>query len=261
MVYKSLTEAPHNLKEAVDWLIALKGADAEKNLAAMGAAVHKFLADKPVGSMNVPGLEEVKLITKEFLKNPALKEMWPTQSVLRRFNEVINKEPGTLSRWFGDVYDSDYKNVIQTKGLTPVTIAKKLSKAVDGCEKFLEDVKHPEQYESAYSSEATWEKSCSEKPEACAVVLVGIAPMFYAGLRSLKVACKVAQLAPKLRVYVPSSSVGSLLLASGYQEKQWPTAMTPSYVATALKDITYQVLVTFYDLAGFWAFYWVGNHE
>ncbi|CDR95843.1 hypothetical protein BBBOND_0209960 [Babesia bigemina] len=261
MVYTSLTEAPHNLKEAIDWLVALKGDDAEKNLGAMGAAIHKFLADKPVGFTKVPNLEEVKLITKEFLKNPALKELWPTKQVLRRFNEVIFEAPKALHRWFGDVYDSDYKNVIQTKGLTPETIAKQLSKAVDGCEKFLEDVKHPEQYESAYSSEATWEKSCSEKPEACAVVLVGIAPMLYAGLRSMKVACKVARLPQKVKIYVPSSSVGSVLLAAGYQEKQWPTAMTPLYVAKALKGVTYQVLVTFYDLAGFWAFYWFGNNE
>ncbi|CDR95777.1 hypothetical protein BBBOND_0209300 [Babesia bigemina] len=259
MVYNSLTEAPHNLKEAVDWLIALKGTDAGNNLAALGEAVHKFLADKPVGSMKVAALEEVKLITKEFLKRPALKEMWPAQSVLRRFNEVINKEPKALHRWFGDVYDSDYKNIIQTKGLTPETIAQKLGKAVDGCEKFLDGITIPDQYESAYSSEATWDKSCSEKPEACAVVLVGIAPMFYVGLRSVKVACDDE--ASGAKGFLTMMSLGSVLLATGYEEKLWRAKLTTSHVSKALKDVSYQVLVTFYDIAGFWAFYWFENHE
>ncbi|CDR94796.1 hypothetical protein BBBOND_0110940 [Babesia bigemina] len=225
MVYNSLTEAPHTFREGIDWLIALKGNDAEKNLAAMGAALHKFLADKPVGKMELPALEEVKRISKQFVAQPELKYMWPADDVLRRFNERIIKSHRQLRKIVCTIYDSDYLNVIKSKRLTAQKITEQLSKAVDGCEKFLDKIKIPDEYKSAYSSEATWETSCSENPEACAVVLVGIAPMLYTGLRFL-------QCGPEFR-----------------------TKMTTSEVIKASKSISYQMLVTLYDLAGFWAFY------
>ncbi|GBE59770.1 hypothetical protein, conserved [Babesia ovata] len=254
MVYNSLTEVPRNLKEGIDWLVALRGTDAEKNLAAMGAALYKFLAEKPVGFTEVPALEKVKLISKEFLEKPALRNMWPARAMLRRFNDPMYKEQGLIAKWFGDLQKSDYENVIQTRGVKPETIAKNLVKAVAGCEQFLENVKIPDQYESAYNSEATWEASCAKDPEACAVVLVGVAPMLYAGLRSLKVASE-GETRGGVPMALGMSSLGSVLIAVGYEETQWRAAMTASYVFKALKGVSHQVLTTLYDLSGFWAFY------
>ncbi|GBE61309.1 hypothetical protein, conserved [Babesia ovata] len=176
MVYTSLTEAPHNLKEGIDWLMALRGKDGEKNLAAMGAALYDFFEDKPVGKMELPALEKIKSISKEFMENPALNYMWPANELLRRFRAPMSKKgPICLGSCFGATLESDYKNVVKTKNLTVETIAKKLGKVVDGCEKFLEKIKSPDGYKPSYNSEATWDASCAKDPEACAVVLVGSA--------------------------------------------------------------------------------------
>ncbi|GBE63091.1 hypothetical protein, conserved [Babesia ovata] len=254
MVYKSLTDVPHNLKEGIDWLVALRGADAEKNLAAMGAAVYKFLADKPVGKMEHQALEKIKLISKEFLEKPELKEMWPANELLRRFKGPMSKKrPGCLASCFGSTLESDYKNVVQTKGLTAETIAKKLGKVVNGCEKFLEKIKSPDEYKSSYSSEATWEASCAKDPEACAVVLVGIAPMLYTGLRCLRKASYDATLAGV--PYVRCTMLGCVLKAVGYERSECCAKISGSYVFKALGNVKFQMLVTLYDLAGFWAFY------
>ncbi|CDR94137.1 hypothetical protein BBBOND_0104460 [Babesia bigemina] len=258
MVYTSLTDIPRNLKEGIDWLLAVKGADAEKNLAAMGAALYDFLVDKPVGFTEVPALENVKLISKEFLERQEFKDMWPANELLGRFNNHVKTQNIDHLKYPFPINDSDFSNVVRARRAVPEKIAEDLGRIVDGCESFLEHIVLPEQYLSAYNSEATWKKSCSEKPEDCAVVLVGIAPMLYAGLRSLKVACDNERLGgvPGAKAM---SSLGSVLLADGYQEKQWPTAMTPSYVAKALEGVSHEVLVTLYDFAGFWAFY--GLHD
>ncbi|GBE59322.1 hypothetical protein, conserved [Babesia ovata] len=255
MVYNSLTEAPHNLKEGVDWLMALKGKDADKNLAAMGEALYKFLADKPVGKEELPALEKVKSISKGFLEQPALNYIWPANELLRRFNKPLSKKhPGFFPRFFGVIFESDYENVIQTRGLTAKTIAEKLSKAVAGCEKFLDNVKIPDQYASAYSSEATWDASCAEDPEACAVIFVGIAPMLYAGLRSLREASN-AQSYCHDSICLTPISLRDVVKAVGYKDPGCRASMTASYILKALKGVKFQNLVTIYDLCGFWAFY------
>ncbi|GBE59730.1 hypothetical protein, conserved [Babesia ovata] len=257
MVYNSLTEVPRNLKEGIDWLVALRGTDAEKNLAAMGAALHKFLADKPVGSTKVPALEKVKCISKEFLEQPALKYIWPAREILRKFNDPMYKEWGSL-KWFGDLQKSDYENVIKTRGTKPETISKNLGKALAGCEKFLENVKIPDQYESAYSSEATWEASCAQDPETCAVILVGIAPMLYTGLRSLREASN-AQSYCYGSVCMTPINLGDVVKAVGYKDPGCRAGMRDSDILKALKGMSYQMLITLYDLSGFWAFYGSGK--
>ncbi|GBE62456.1 hypothetical protein, conserved [Babesia ovata] len=253
-VYTSLTEAPQNLKEAIDWLIALKGTDPEKNFKAMGAALHKFLADKPVGFTEVPALEKVKSISKEFMEKRELKEQPFVRQLLRRFNKKRNENITLLDRWFESIAESDYANVVEARGVTAKTIGEKLSKAVDGCEKFLENIKNPDQYESAYSPEATWEASCSKDPEACAVILVGIAPMLYTGLRSLKHAS-----ADGLnRVWLASYGelqLGEVMKAVGYKQPECGASMSRSDVFKALQSVKYDMLTIFYDLSGFWAFY------
>ncbi|CDR96269.1 hypothetical protein BBBOND_0301730 [Babesia bigemina] len=256
MVYYSLTEAPHNLKEGIDWLIALKGTDAESNIAALGAAVYDFLADKPVGFTKVPVLEEVKQITKEFMEQEQLKDLWPARELLWRFDNSANKHSSYLGRNF-IVDESDHANIITAHGVETKDIAQDLTEVVDGCEKFLTQIKSTDLYVSAYNSEATWEASCSENPEDCAAVFVGIAPMLYAGLRSLRSANNTGALE-----YIgikKETNLETILDAMGYEESDLQSDVDRSYILKALRSVNLRMLSTLFNLSGFWAFYGLYN--
>ncbi|CDR94915.1 hypothetical protein BBBOND_0200720 [Babesia bigemina] len=253
MVYNSLTDAPRNLKEGIDWLLALKGTDAENNLAAMGAALYDFLVDKPVGYTEVPALEKVKLVSKEFLKQPELKKQLSVGHMLAKFNKPINKKATFLQKLFGGVDKCNYMNVVKETPLSAQTIAQKLGTAINGFEKFLEKITTADKYESAYGSEATWEASCSKKPEDCAAVFVGIAPMIWAGIRSLENACFDDDYSwPGLRNKKNVSA--KVLSALGFKDSECLHNTSAVYVASAVA-IVWKELLTFYDLSGFWAFY------
>ncbi|CDR96832.1 hypothetical protein BBBOND_0307360 [Babesia bigemina] len=258
MVYNSLTDVPRDFREGIDWLIALKGTDAESNIAAMGEAVYNFLVDKPVGHTEVPALQNVQSIVKGFLEQPGLKNVWPVNRILEKYNKRINKNPGWFTKAFGGADECDYKNVIKSKHVSAKTIAGKLGIAVNGYERLLKKVKTPEQYKSAYSSEATWEASCSQKPEDCAVVLVGIAPMLYAGLRSMWKASHGQSFS-----WVPKSKNKNILVtvlrSLGFKHPECRDKMSASYVSEALENVTIDMLETFYNLSGFWAFYGSGK--
>ncbi|GBE60898.1 hypothetical protein, conserved [Babesia ovata] len=252
MVYNSLTEAPRNLKECFDWLVALKGADAKKNLAAMGAAVYGFLVDKPVGTLLIPSLEKVKRLSKEFLEQKELRDRPYVKEVLNRFKEPMNKD----FRRFRDVYGdskSDYKNVVKARGVKPEDIARNVTRTVSSCEKFLDDIKIPDQYKSAYSSEATWEASCSKNPEACAVVLVGIAPMLYVGVGCLWVESYDDY------IFRGTSNrdrrLGKIMKALGFVEPGCRAGISGSDVLQTLRNTDEDLVDILYDFAGFWAFY------
>ncbi|GBE61747.1 hypothetical protein, conserved [Babesia ovata] len=252
MVYNSLIDAPHNLKEGIDWLLALKGKDAKKNLAAMATALHKFLEDKPVGKMELPALEEVKRISKQFMEQKELKDLLPIDWVLRKFSDRIDKT-SIFYRYFGAVTKSECDNVIQTKGITADDIAKDLVKVVDGCDKFLKHMKIPDQYKSAYSSKATWAKSCAKNPESCAVVLVGIAPMLYAGLRSVWDSTIVAN--KNGHEGDAEKQLGEVLKAVGYKGPEFRAGMGSSDITKALEGVEADTFPILYDFAAFWAFY------
>ncbi|GBE61243.1 hypothetical protein, conserved [Babesia ovata] len=253
MVYHSLTEAPHNLKECIDWLMALKGTDPENNFKAMGDAVYKFLADKPVGLTVLPALENIKLISKEFMEKPELKDEWCVDRVLGKFKEPMDKNPNVFSKFFGTVGESDYENVVQTQGVDPEAMAAKVAQVVDNCETFLGDIKDPDHYAPAYSSSATWDISCSSDPEACAVVLVGISPMLYTGLLSLMEASIVACF--KWPPFSADKPMGEVLKAVGYVEPECRADMKALHVLRAFKALDEEMFAALYDLAGFWAFY------
>ncbi|CDR95845.1 hypothetical protein BBBOND_0209980 [Babesia bigemina] len=240
--------------EGIDWLVALKGDDAEKNLAALGAALHKFLADKPVGKMVLPALEKAKIFSKDLMTHKALKDQWPANVMLERFITPMDKDPGAFAKIIGIVDESDYKNIVQARGMKPEHIAKDLGKVVDGCEKFLENIKNADKYESTYSSEATWAGSCVEDPEACAIVLVGMAPMLYVGLRALR----MASLSETQSWLHPGAleHLGNVLNALGYRGSGCRANMSGSYLYKLLQyNVNFKVLETIYRLAGFWAFY------
>ncbi|CDR96764.1 hypothetical protein BBBOND_0306680 [Babesia bigemina] len=256
MVYTSLTEAPHNLKEAIDWLLAVKGDDATTNLTGLGAAVHKFLANKPIGNAVVPALEKVKLITKEFVWKQRTRGLWYVDRMLKRLEEKLWKGREELVDALEYVRESDYQNIIWTEGTTAEAVIEKLGEVVDGTEMFLDDVKIPEQYESAYSSEATWDASCKEDPRACAMVFVGIAPMLYTGLRSLKDSA-VAATWPSFLMNSPG--LGDMLDSVGYKDQAIRTSLSGPEVTSALRAVDGQFLNIIYDLAGFWAFYGLKN--
>ncbi|GBE62101.1 hypothetical protein, conserved [Babesia ovata] len=252
MVYNSLTEAPRNLKEGIDWLMALKGTS-KFNTQALGFAVHRILADTSVGLLRVPAIEKVKRVSKEFLEQKELKGRPYVKNLLSRFREPMNKTDGMELKRMFSVGRSDYVNLVKSEGIKPEDIAKDLGQILDACEKFLDEIKNPDQYESAYSPEATWAKSCSKSPEACAVIFVGIAPMLEAGLRSLRCASRDA--ASLLSHYDKKKHLKKLMKALGYGESECRANMSASYIFKASENVGYIMLGKIYDLAGFWAFY------
>ncbi|CDR93863.1 hypothetical protein BBBOND_0101920 [Babesia bigemina] len=252
MVYKSLTEVPHNLKEGIDWLVALRGDDCRSHMESIAAALYDLLADKPIGLTKVPALEEVKVITKEFMERKHINNQEFVQTLLRRFNGPMDKTNIHFKR-FMHKNDGDYDNIIKLKRLSPESMARFLGLVVYGCDKFLKHMKIPDEYKSAYSSEATWEASCAEDPEACAVVLVGIAPMLYTGLRSLKDASDEANKDPSNGE--TRTRLRKVLRAVGYRRSKRRANISVSFMSKALSDVDKDVLDILYDFAGFWAFY------
>ncbi|GBE59286.1 hypothetical protein, conserved [Babesia ovata] len=251
MVYTSLIEAPRNFKEGVDWLVALRGTNGRKNLAAMGAAVYDFLADKPVGLLLVPSLEKVKRLSKEFLEQKDLEDKSYVKDLLGKFDGPMDKNSRSLKHLSGN-FGSDYKNVVKSRGFKPDDIARNVGAIVSNCEMLLKNIKNPDHYNSAYSSEATWEASCAENPEACAVVLVGIAPMLYAGLVSLWDATNPVMFGSTTTA---DADLRKLVKALGYVEPECRDSLNRFNVRRALVDMNKIILPTIYEIAGFWAFY------
>ncbi|GBE62645.1 hypothetical protein, conserved [Babesia ovata] len=256
MVFNSLTEAPRNLKESIDWLMALKGTDARKNLEAIGYAIYDFLADKPVGFMELPALEKIKSVAKEFLGQEELKDRFYVSALLKRYTEPMGKNFLLRLKSPWTTHRSDYKNVVNRWGVKPGGIAKNIAQVVSVCDVFLEHIKSPDQYKSAYSSEATWDASCAKKPEDCAVVLVGIAPMLYAGLLFLLDVANPGL----LECLLPRNEkefLRKVMKALGYVEPECCDFLSRSNLLHALHYVDKDVLDSIYDIAGFWAFYGV----
>ncbi|GBE62163.1 hypothetical protein, conserved [Babesia ovata] len=252
MVYNSLTEAPRNLKECIDWLIALKGTS-KFNTQALGFAVHRILADTSVGLLRVPAIEKVKRVSKEFLEQKELKGRPYVKNLLSRFREPMNKTDSMGFRGIWSDHLSDYENVLKEDGVKPDDMAKNVTHVVSNCESFLKRIQNPHLYKSAYSSQATWDASCAKNPDACAAVLVGFAPMLWVGLVSLWDVINddtAAGAAPDA-----DNSLASVLKALGYVEPECRFGMCASDVRQALRVMHKDVLETIYDLAGFWAFY------
>ncbi|GBE62674.1 hypothetical protein, conserved [Babesia ovata] len=239
MVYTSLTEAPRNLKEAIDWLMALKGTDPSTNLKAMGAALYDFLVQQPVVPRRLPALEDLKRISKRFMGQKELRDHPSVSLILGRFNNPVDRKPGVFAK---------------TMGSNPEKVADNIGKFVYGTGKLLHDIRHPKHYKSAYSSEATWAKSCSKNPETCAVIFVGIAPMLYTGLLSLRDETSAVD-----SIFVDFNSVQkrirNVLNALGYADQQRRHVMRPSDILKALSDMDKDLLAILHNLAGVLAFY------
>ncbi|CDR95098.1 hypothetical protein BBBOND_0202550 [Babesia bigemina] len=253
MVYTSLTYAPRNFREGIDWLVALKRNGFENNLKAISDAVYNFLADKPVGSDKLPIYQYVTLITKEFLEQEELKDRRVVETMLAKFNEPKDQKSDFFVKFFKGISELGGRKFVKHWGINGENIAEKLSKSVDVCETFLKSIQVPGQYKSAYSSKATWEASCSDNPQECAAVFVGIAPMLYAGLTSLKdaTAAEVVKSAPDRA----KADVENLLNALRYVGPACRASMSPSDVSNALRDFDYDILGTLADLSEFWMYH------
>ncbi|CDR98040.1 hypothetical protein BBBOND_0405240 [Babesia bigemina] len=253
MTFHSLTTTPRNVKDAIDWLVALKGTNAFGNLKAFGAAIHKVLSEHPVGFKVYPSIEDGKIFTKRFLEQEALKDQPFIQELLERYNKPLDKQPSTFSKLFGLVKECDFQNVVQARHTSPADITTDVRKLVDGCENFLKKVQHSDKYRSTYSPKATWDSSCASYPEGCAKVFVGIAPMLYAGLRALKESgADAASKGPKSKA---AAHLEEVMSAMGYEESRLRPKLGASDIVTALRGINGHALDAIYDFAGFWAFY------
>ncbi|GBE59580.1 hypothetical protein, conserved [Babesia ovata] len=253
MAYYSLTDVPSNFKEGIDWLLALKGDDPHHYLQAMGTALHDLLSRHYVGFTRLPALEKIKLISRKFLEEGGLKGQPFVKELLERYKAPMSKNPEQLAKVFSRVDESDYKNVVRARRATPRSIAKNIGEVVDAAEKFLEGIKETDKYTNTYGSGATWIGSCADDPEACAVVFVGIAPMLYAGLRSLQEASLDAQ---KEGPHSDAANrLGKMFKALGYEERDCIDGLKASDIRKALEGVNKQILAIVYNIAGFWAFY------
>ncbi|CDR94976.1 hypothetical protein BBBOND_0201330 [Babesia bigemina] len=252
MVYTSLTEVPHNLKEGIDWLLALKGTDGENNLKAMAGAVHHLFSKHSARYQQLPAFEKIKSVAKEFLQKPELKDDLLVKKLLSRFYTPDSRENTGFRRYWHYHYDQDGR-VVGAKGATPEFIEQTLSKFIDGCAKILDDIKNPDEYKSAYSSEATWEASCAKDPETCAVVLVGIAPILYAGLQSLRTTAEF-KVGP-FHTHTTHRNLGDMLKALGYVDPECRNGMNGAYIHDTFRVLDNDVIHKMYDLAGFNIFY------
>ncbi|GBE60776.1 hypothetical protein, conserved [Babesia ovata] len=232
MVFHSLTDIPRNLKEGIDWLMAIKGTD---SIDALGAAVHKFLSGKSAGLTTVPTLENIKLISMGFMWRKELRDLWPASHLLGKFIDTVENKSGNLAI---------------TMGSNPDAVAQKLGKVADGCAKFLGDIKHPEQYKSAYCSKSTWAKSCSKNPEDCAAIFVGIAPMLFVGLESLRDASK-GESCLFGSDDVTKHRLRTVLKAMGYRKRRLRPNMGGYDVRKALSNVQKDVLSILDDISGF----------
>ncbi|CDR93817.1 hypothetical protein BBBOND_0101460 [Babesia bigemina] len=187
----------------------------------------------------------------KFLDQPELANQWFVGGLVKRCNDLINKSPGGLAKYFRVVDESD-ENVVKGKGITAGAIVENLDKVVHGTEIFLDDIKSPGEYESAYSPEAAWSKSCTQKPEDCAAVFVGIAPMLRASISSLNAAVFAAKL--RLPPFIACKRMQQLTQALGYVEPQRRAGMSGFDVPKALRGLYLRTLITLCDFTGFWAF-------
>ncbi|CDR96358.1 hypothetical protein BBBOND_0302620 [Babesia bigemina] len=252
MVYTSLTEAPHNLKEGIDWLMALKGSCGESTLKAMAGAIHHLFSKHSDGYKQLPALEKMKSISREFLEKPELRDNLFVKQLLSRFYTPAS----TANTGFKHLlarYSEEYARVVGVKGARPEYIEESLRNVMDGFGKLLNDIKNPDKYKSAYSAEATWEASCAKDPEACAVVLVGMAPMLYAGMQSLSNA--VFSKSGWWSTTVEYKAAGDVLRPLGYEESECRAGMNGSYIYETFKGLDADLFHKTYDLAGFDIFY------
>ncbi|CDR94099.1 hypothetical protein BBBOND_0104080 [Babesia bigemina] len=251
-VYKSLIYVPRNFKEAVDWLIAVRGDDGMKNLKALGAALYDFYAHMSGRFTEVSDLDKVIRVSREFLEQEKLKKRRSVKRILIKLNDRLRKTPDQLAKDTGSADDTENEKYLQKKGLTADTIAEKLCCVVDACAEFLGRIKNRSHYKSAYSPQATWDASFSAHPETGVVIFVGIAPMLCASISSLNAAVFAAML--RFPPFIAYKRMQELIQALGYVEPECRAGMTASYVGDALEGFE-ETIIFLYELAGFWIFY------
>ncbi|CDR94163.1 hypothetical protein BBBOND_0104720 [Babesia bigemina] len=252
VVYNSLIYVPRNFKEAVDWLIAVRGDDGMKNLKALGAALYDFYAHMSGRFTEVSDLDKVIRVSREFLEQEKLKKRRSVKRILIKLNDRLRKTPDQLAKRIGSAHDTKNEKYLQKKGLTADTIAENLCCVVDACAEFLGRIKNRSHYKSAYSPQATWDASFSAHPETGVVIFVGIAPMLCASISSLNAAVFAAML--RFPPFIAYKRMQELIQALGYVEPECRAGMTASYVGDALEGFE-ETIIFLYELAGFWIFY------
>ncbi|CDR94347.1 hypothetical protein BBBOND_0106560 [Babesia bigemina] len=145
VVYNSLIYVPRNFKEAIDWLIAVRGDDAEGNLAALGAAIYDLYVHMSGRSTEWSNLDKAIRFSIDFLEQEKLKKHLYVKMILFLLDERLRVTPNILT----------------------TTVVSE------------DDTKNENHYKSAYSPQATWDPLFSAHPKTSALMLELIQALGY----------------------------------------------------------------------------------
>ncbi|CDR96514.1 hypothetical protein, conserved [Babesia bigemina] len=220
MVYNSLVTAPSDMKEAIDWMAAVKATGGAHSLAE--AVAHLFHVGSK-GGYDLGLIEEVRHHVKLFLQKPGLKEHAASRQIIKKIVETcikfirttdddnaeeekakskrrLRRKHRKKSRKKQSEADEklaeDHKKYEVAPDKPPVYIISskltedEIKKGVqDSLEKFdtlLKKIRKGQTYVPTYSTAAEWERCCAPDPLICAQIFVGIAPLLYATSRMLR---------------------------------------------------------------------------
>ncbi|GIX65038.1 uncharacterized protein BcabD6B2_44730 [Babesia caballi] len=252
MGYPTLTVVPSNLKEAIDWLDAVKNNGDPADIISLGAAVHDLLYRYPSEPGKLAFVEEVKAIVKKFFEKPELVELEPIHSVLQRYYNSHCDDQGGWSYFFWSSKPNEPTNVVVDQCLTTDDVTEVIDSLACRIEDFTSRLKPSGNDVSAYDSTANWADSCDADERLCAEIFVGIAPLYYAGLRALAAICKTAHHVAG-PIGVEGNKLGALLSHMGFTVSSSDTDTRGEDICKSLA-LPKETLNDVYDLAGFYAF-------
>ncbi|GBE59430.1 hypothetical protein, conserved [Babesia ovata] len=213
MVYSSLVTAPSNMKEAIDWMAAVKASGGAQSLAEAVAELFKVGSK---GKYDLGIVEEVRHHVKLFLQKPGLKEHAASRQIIKKIIETsvkfirtphddkrsrarlrykmrLGKKPRKKGSKADEEDEKKYEVApdkppvyVISNNLTSVEIKKGVQDSVEKFDTLLKKIKKGQSYVSSYDTSAEWEKCCAPDPLICAQIFVGIAPLLYATSRVLR---------------------------------------------------------------------------
>ncbi|GIX62593.1 variant erythrocyte surface antigen-1 family protein [Babesia caballi] len=204
---KKLTEAPTNLKEAIDWVLRVSGRDAS-NVSEEGQKAIKGLAEELIKLFKKDDGSEVALIVLDKYRRVSESVIEGLKSHTNEKNRLtsLSSEWGfaapyaaldRLSRGLDPFVFGSAARVNREKAEQWVSsvdksdLEKLIGGPANGLKKFVEPISRIVQVSvaSAYKSDAKWESLKANERRECAIIFVAILPLLYIGLTYLYWRC------------------------------------------------------------------------